>query len=99
LTSLITNTLASIYKKMPHFKGQKTRSEKTPLGDVYKLQSNNPCKKQKAKIHKDCDQFRNNFTLDKMINKFVLGAEKVDLDYTGSFLEVENVLQGWYLTG
>ena len=105
LTSSITDnsniqsiTMASIYERMPHFKGQKTWSEKTPLGDVYKLQSNNPRNKQKAKIHKDSGQFGIEFTLNKTINDFVREAEKVDLDYTESFLEFENVLQGWYLT-
>ena len=79
-------------------KGQKTWTEKTPLGDVYKLQSNSPRNKQKAEIHKDSGQFGIKFTLDKTINDFVHGAEKVDLDYTESFLEFENVLLGRFLT-
>ena len=48
--------MASIYERMPFFKAQKTWSEKTPLGDIYKLQSNSPHNKQKAKIHKDSGQ-------------------------------------------
>jgi hypothetical protein len=81
---------------MPHFKGQKTWSEKTPISYDYKLQSTNPRNKQKAKIHKDSGQFGIKFTLDKMINDFVCRAEKV-VDYSG-FLEFKNVLQGLYLT-
>ena len=90
--------MASINKRTPFLKGQKTWTEKTPLGDVYKLQSNSPRNKQKAEIHKDSGQFGIKFTLDKTINDFVHGAEKVDLDYTESFLEFENVLLGRFLT-
>ena len=90
--------MASIYERTPFLKGQKTWSEKTPLGDVYKLQSNSPRNKQKAEIHKDSGQFGTEFTLDQTINNFVRGAEKFDLDYTESFLEFKNVLQGRYLT-
>jgi hypothetical protein len=80
------------------FKGQKTWTKKTTLGDVYKLQSNSPRNNQKAEIHKDSGQFGIEFTLDKTINDFIHGAEKVDLDYIESFLEFENVLLGWYST-
>jgi hypothetical protein len=90
--------MASIYERTPHFKGQKTWSEKTPLGDVYKLQSNSPHIKQKAEIHKDSGQFGIEFTLDKTIIDFIRGAGRVDLDYSESFLEFENLLLGWYLT-
>ncbi len=90
--------MASIYERMPHLKSQKTWSEKTPLGDVYKLQSINHRNKQKAEIHKDSGQLGIKFTLDKMINDFVHGAEKIYLDYAESFLEFKNVLQGRYLT-
>jgi hypothetical protein len=69
--------MASVYKKTPNFKGQKTLTEKTPLGNVYKLQSNNPRNKQKAKIHKDSGQFGIEFTLDRMINDFVCGVAKL----------------------
>ena len=90
--------MASIYERAPLFENRKTWSEKTPLGDVYKLQSNNPRNKFKAEIHKDSGNLGIEFTLDKTINDFIRGAEKVDLDYQGSFLEFENVLQGRYLT-
>ncbi len=93
--------MASIYKRMPFFKAQKSWTKKTPLGDVYKLQSNSPHNKQKAKIHKDLGQFGIEFMLDKTINDFICGAEKVDLDYKESFQEsfqeFENVLLGRYL--
>ncbi len=91
-------TMASIYERTPFFKAQKSWTEKTPLGDVYKLQSNSPRNKQTAKIHKDSGQFGIEFTVDKTINDFVRGAEKVDLDYKESFQEFENVLLGRYLT-
>jgi len=90
--------MASIYERMPFFKAQKTWTEKTSLGDVYKLQSNSPRNKQMAEIHKDSGQFGIEFTLDKTINDFIRGAEKVDLDYTESLQEFENVLLGRYLT-
>jgi hypothetical protein len=90
--------MASIYKRAPLFKNQKTWSEKTPLGDVYKLQSNNPHNNFKAEIHKDSGNLGIEFTLDKTIDDIIRGAEKVNLDNQGSFLEFENVLQGHYLT-
>jgi hypothetical protein len=90
--------MASIYERAPLFKNQKTWSEKTPPGDVYKLQSNNPHNKFKAEIHKDSGNLGIECTLNKTIDDSILGAEKVDLDYQGSFLEFENVLQGHYLT-
>jgi hypothetical protein len=90
--------MASIYKRLPFFRAQKTWSKKTPLGDVYKLQSNSPGNKQKAKIHKDSGQIGIEFTIDKMINDFVCGMEKVDIGYVESFQEFENVLLGRYLT-
>jgi hypothetical protein len=68
------------------------------LGDVYKLQSNSPRNKQKAKIHKDSGQFGIEFTLNKTINDFICRADKVNLDYTESMQEFKNVLLGWYLT-
>ena len=90
--------MASIYERAPLFKNQKTWSDKTPLGDVYKLCSNNSHNNKKAEICKDSGQLGIEFTLDKTINGFIRGAAKVDLDYPGSFLEFENVLQGRYLT-
>ena len=78
--------MASIYKRMPFFRAQTTWSKKTPLGNVYKLQSNSPANKQKAKIH------------NKTINDFIRGAEKVGMGYVDSFREFENVLLGRYLT-
>jgi hypothetical protein len=83
--------MAAIYERTPHFTSQKTWSEN---GDVYKLQSNSPCNKQKTEIHKDSGQLGIDFMLDKTINDFIRGAE----DYAESFLEFENVLQGRYLT-
>lgn len=90
--------MASIYERMPFFRAQKTWSEKTPLGDIYKLQSNSPANKQKAEIHKDSGQLGIEFTIDKTINDFIRGTEKVDIGYVESFQEFENVLLGRYLT-
>jgi len=90
--------MASLYERAPLFENKKTWSEKTPLGDVYKLQSNNPRNNFKAEIHKDSGNLGIEFTLDKTIDDFFCRAEKVDLDYQGFFLEFENVLQGCYLT-
>ena len=90
--------MASIYERLPFFKAQKTWSEKMPLGDVYKLQSNSPANKQKAKIHKDSGHLGIKFKIDKTISDFVRGAEKVDMTYVESFQEFENVLLGRYLT-
>jgi hypothetical protein len=69
-----------------------------PLGDIYKLQSNSPANKQKAEIHKDSGQLGIEFMIDKTINDFLRGAEKVDMGYVASFMEFENVLMGRYLT-
>jgi hypothetical protein len=71
--------MASIYERAPFFMGQKTWTEETPLGDVYKLQSNSPRNKQKAEIHKDSGQFGIEITLDQTINDFVRLAGNVGI--------------------
>jgi hypothetical protein len=70
--------MASIYEREPLFKNQKTWSEKTPLGNVYKLHSNNPSNIFKAEIHKDAGYLGMN---RKTINNFIREAEIVDLDF------------------
>jgi hypothetical protein len=48
---------------------------KTVLPKVYKLQSNDPHNKYKAKIHKNDGLLGIKFTLDKMISKFIRALE------------------------
>jgi len=86
--------MASIYEKPPLFKLQKTWNEKTILPEVYKLTSPNLRNKNKAKIHKDSENFGIEFTVDKTIPDFNKGADKVELNYTNAFIEFENVLEG-----
>jgi hypothetical protein len=62
------------------------------------LQSNDPCNKYKAKIHKDDGLLGIEFTLNKTIFKFIRMSEKMNLDYVTSFAEFGNVLLGRYQT-
>ncbi len=68
------------------------------LPEVYKLQSINPRNKYKAKIHMDDGLVRINFTLNKMISKFIRTSQKLNLDYVTSFAKFGNVLLGRYQT-
>jgi hypothetical protein len=86
--------MASIYEKPPLFKLQKTWNEKSILLKVYKLTSPNPCNKNKAEIHKDSGLYGIEYTVDKTIPDFNIGADKVELDYATAFVEFENVLKG-----
>jgi hypothetical protein len=86
--------MASIYKKPPLFKLQKTWNEKTILPEVYKLTSPHPCNKNKAEIHKDSGLYGIESTVNKTIPDFNKGADKVELDYATVFVEVKNVLEG-----
>jgi hypothetical protein len=90
--------MASIYKKMPFFKVQRTWDTKTVFPITYKLQSNDFSNKQKVKIFKDDSRFGTKFLFDKTISDFLRGADKVNLGYIQSFGEFSNVLQGAYLT-
>jgi hypothetical protein len=76
----------------------KTWNEKTPLPDTYKLQSNDSCNKVKAEVQQDSGILGIEFTVNKTIPDFNKGAKKIHLDWTHSFLEFENVLQGQYKT-
>jgi len=67
--------MASIYKKPPLFKLQKTWNKKTILPEVYKLTSPNPRNKNKAEIHKDSGLYGFEFTVDKTIPDFNEGAK------------------------
>ncbi len=68
------------------------------LPKVYKLQSNDPRNKYKAKIHKDDGMLGIEFTLDKTISEFICAPEKLNLDYVTSFAKFGNVLLGRYQT-
>ncbi len=68
------------------------------LPEVYKLQSNNPRNKFKAKIHKDDGLLGTKFTLDKTISEFIRASEKLNLEYVTSFAKFGNVLLGRYQT-
>jgi len=90
--------MASIYENPPHFHLLKTWDEKTSLPETYKLQSNDSRNKVKAKVHQDSGKLGVEFTIDKTIPEFNDGAIKINLNWTHSFSEFENVLQGQYKT-
>ncbi len=90
--------LASVYEKKPFFVRQRRWDTKTVLPKIYKLQSNDPCNKFKAKIHNDDGLLEVDFTLDKTITEFIRASEKLNLDYVTSFAEFGNLLLGRYQT-
>jgi hypothetical protein len=90
--------MTSIYEKPPHFVLEKTRDKKTLLPETYKLQSNDPCNKFKAKVHQDSGKFGIEFTVNKTIPEFKMGAKKNNINWAHSFVEFKNVLQGQYKT-
>jgi hypothetical protein len=90
--------MASIYEKLPHFILEKTWDKKTQLPETYKLQSNDSCIKIKAKVHQDSGKLGVEFTVDKTIPDFEKGAKKINLNFSHSFVQFENVLQGQYKT-
>ncbi len=92
--------MTSIYKKKPFFLLQCQWDTKTVLPKVYNLQSNDPCNKHKAEIHKDDGLLGIEFTLNKTISEFICTLKKLNLDYVTSFAELGNVLLSRYqLTG
>ncbi len=52
--------------------------------------------KMKAEIHIGSGRLGVKFTVDKTIPNFNKGANKIHLDWTNSFEEFENVLEGQY---
>jgi hypothetical protein len=88
--------MALIYEKLPCFVLEKTWDKKILLPKTYKLQSNDPCNKVKAEIHQVSGKFGIEFTVNKTIPEFEMGAEKNNLDWAHSFVEFKNVLQGQY---
>ncbi len=85
--------MASFYEKLPHFVLEKIWDEKTQLPKTYKLQSNNSRNKIKAEVHQDSGKLGIEFTVNKTIPDFKNGAKKINLDFSHSFVEFENVLQ------
>jgi hypothetical protein len=91
--------MASIYEKVLLYKVIRAWDDNNPnLSDVYKLQSNDPRNKSRIEIHKDNGKYGIKFTIDKTIPEFNKGAEKCDLNWSDSFVEFENVLQGHHKT-
>ncbi len=93
------NNTASIFEKVPLYKVVKAWNNNDPnLSEVYKLQSNDPQNKSCIEIHKDNGNYGIKFTIDKTISEFNKGAEKCDLNWSESFVEFKNVLQGHHKT-
>ncbi len=91
--------MASIYKKVPLYKVVKTWDDNNPnLSEVYKLQSSDLHNKSWVKIHKDNGKYGIEFNIDETIPEFNKGTEKCDLNWSDSFVEFENVLQGHHKT-
>jgi hypothetical protein len=91
--------MASIYKKPPLALLKKSFDEKNLLKEVYMMQNKDPrFDKLKAEIHMDSGRLGVVFTVNKTIPDFNKGAEKIHLDWTTSFEEFENVLEGQYKT-
>ena len=86
--------MASIYEKEPFIYGKKTWDANSRLPEVYKLQSNEPANKAKAEVHRDSGTLGLEFTVDRTIPDFERGAENLNLDWSHSFTEVENCLDG-----
>ncbi len=95
----ISGQYASIYEKVPLYKVVKTWDDNNPnLSEVYKLQSSDLHNKSQVEIHKHNGKYGIKFTIDKMIPEFNKRAEKCDLNWSDSFVEFENVLQGHHKT-
>jgi hypothetical protein len=90
--------MTSIYEKLPHFVLEKSWDKKTLLLETYKLQSNDPCNKVNAKVHQDSGKFGIEFTVNKTIPEFKMGAKIIIIDWAHSFVEFKNVLQEQYKT-
>jgi hypothetical protein len=87
--------MALIYKKMPLYKVMKTwDNNDSSLSEVYKLQSHDTHNKSQVEIHKDNGKYGIEFTINKTITEFNKGTKKCDLNWSDSFMEFENMLQG-----
>jgi hypothetical protein len=93
------NNMALIYEKVPLYKVLKAWDDNNPnLSEVYKLQSDDPQNKSFVDIHKDNGKYGIEFTINKTIHEFNKKAEKYDLNWSDSFVEFKNVLQGHHKT-
>jgi hypothetical protein len=91
--------MASIYKNHLWLFLKKPYDKKNLPKETYKMQNNDPCfNKTKAEIHIHSGRLGIKFTVNKTIPNFNKGAEKIHLDWTNSFEEFENVLEGQYKT-
>jgi hypothetical protein len=91
--------MALIFEKVPLYKVVMAWDDNNPnLSEVYKLQSNDPGNISCIEIHKDNGKYGIEFTIDKMIPEFNKGVEKCDLNWSDSFVEFKNVLQGHHKT-
>jgi hypothetical protein len=91
--------MASIYEKPPLFLLEKSFDKKNLPKEAYKMQNKDPrFDKLKAEVHIDSGRLGVEFTIDKTIPDFNKGAKKIHLDWTTSFEEFENVLEGQYKT-
>ncbi len=91
--------MALIYERVPLYKVVRAWEDNDPnLSEVYKLQSNNPQNKSCIEIYKDNGKYGIEVTIDKTIPKFNNGAKKCDFNWSDSFVEFENVLQGHHKT-
>ena len=93
------DNMASIYERVPLYKVVKAWDDNNPnLSEVYKHQSNDLWNKSCIEIPKDNGNYGIEFTIDKTIPEFNKGAEKCDLNWSDSFVEFKNVLQGHHKT-
>ncbi len=93
------DTMAFIYERVPLYKVVKAWDNNNPnLSECYKLQSNDLQNKSHIEIHKDNGKYGIVFTIEKTIPQFSKVAEKCDLTWSDSFVEFENVLQGYHRT-
>ena len=89
--------MALIYKKPPPALLEKSFDKKNLPKEMYKMQNKDPCfNKLKAEIHINSGRLGIEFTVNKTIPDFNKGAKKIHLDWTNSFEEFENVLEGQY---
>ncbi len=91
--------MASINEKVPLYKAVKAWDDNdTNLSEVYNLHSNDRQNKSCIEIRKDNGKSGIEFTINKTILEFNKGAEKCDLNWSDSFVEFKNVLQGHHKT-
>ncbi len=91
--------MALIYEKPPLALLEKSFNKKNLPKEPYKMQNKDPrFDKLKAEIHIDSGRLGIEFTVNKTIPDFNKGAEKIHLDWTTSFEEFKNILEGQYKT-